>query len=305
MNYANSFIECIGNTPLLKLNSLSGAANIFVKCEFLNPYSIKDRLVLSVITEAEKRGELKPGDTIIEATSGNTGMALAAISSVKGYRCILVMSAIQSVERRKIMKALGAELILSSPDRGTAGARELMFQIISEHPEYYYVKQHGNPDNPLAHYRNTAPEIWGQLDGKIDVFIAGMGTGGTISGCGKFFKEKNASINIIGFEPSNAPLISQGRWNPHHLMGVSPGFIPDILNQDVIDEIMLVSEEQAFSMCRKLAKEEGLLVGITSGAAVDVATRVAALPENAGKNIVTVLYDSGQRYLSVEGLFNS
>jgi len=304
MEFVNSMIELIGNTPLLKLNNLPTQANIYVKCEFLNPYSIKDRPVLSIITEAEKRGDLQPGDTIIESTSGNTGIALAAIASSKGYKCILVMSEIQSIERRKIMKALGAELILSDPNLGTAGARDEMFRILEEHPEYFYLGQHMNPNNPLAHYKNTAAEIWRQLDGKVDILIAGLGSGGTISGSGRYLKNKNPMIKIVGFEPEEAPYISKGVWHPHHLMGISPGFTPDVLDLDVIDEILLVSEEQAFQMCRELAKTEGLLVGITSGAAVDVALRVASLPENAGKNIVTFLYDSGQRYLSVEGLFN-
>jgi cysteine synthase A len=293
----------IGNTPLLKLGKLASESEIYAKCEFMNPLSLKDRPVLQIIEDAEQEGRLKPGSTLVDATSGNTGMAIASIAAVKGYRALLVMSEIQSLERRKVLKAFGAELILTPASLGTQGARERLKQIMERNPDFFYVGQHVNPSNPKAHYQQTGPEIWRDTEGAVDVLIAGLGTGGTICGAGRFLKEQKASIQLIAIEPAEAPYISQGIFKPHRMMGTAPGFIPDTLDREVIDEIFLVSEEQAFAMCRRLAGVEGLLVGISSGAVAHAAVEIAGRRENRGGVIVGVFADTGQRYLSVEGLF--
>lgn len=305
MKYAETILDLIGNTPLLKLNGLGSNALLLAKCEFFNPLSIKDRPMLSIIMEAEKRGEITPGDTLIEMTSGNTGMALAYISAMKGYRLVLCMSAIQSVERQKVMKALGATLILTDPNLGTKGAKTRMNEIRKAHPEYFYVGQHVNMDNPLAHYKSTGPELWKDTQGRIDIFVAGLGTGGTICGAGRFLKEKNPGIKLIAIEPESAPFISKGIFTPHRMMGTAPGFVPETLDRDIIDEIMLVKESDAFAMCRKIAKDEGILVGITSGAVACVLEQLGSLPENKNKVIVGIFADSGERYLSIEDLFEA
>lgn len=304
MNYANTIADLIGNTPMVKLQKLSTDANLFAKCEFLNPISIKDRPVLNIINVAEKNGVIKQGDTLIEITSGNTGMAIAFIGAVKGYKTILVMSEIQSVERRKVMKAFGAELVLTPATEGTVGARKRMQEILKEHPEYFYVGQHQSVDNPGAHYLTTGPEIWEDTDGKIDILVAGLGTGGTLCGTGKYLKERNSKVQLVAVEPFEAPFISQGIFKPHRIMGTAPGFVPDTLDREIIDEIMLIKEDEAFAMCRQLASQEGMLVGISSGAVAHIMMELAKRPENKGKNIVGFFADSGQRYLSVEGLFN-
>lgn len=304
MKYANSMTDLIGNTPLVKLQKISEQANLYAKCEFMNPISIKDRPVLNIINHAERTGALKPGDTLIEMTSGNTGMAIAYIAAVRGYRAILVMSEIQSVERRKIMKAFGAEFILTPAAEGTLGAKAKLQTILAEHPEYFYVGQHKNMDNPDAHYFTTGPELWQDMDGKIDLLVAGLGTGGTLCGTGKYLKEKNPNIQLVAVEPFEAPFISQGIFKPHRIMGTAPGFLPETLNRDIIDEILLIKEEEAFEMCRQLASREGMLVGISSGAVAHIMAELAKRPENRGKNIIGIFADSGQRYLSVEGLFN-
>ncbi len=303
MKYATDMTELIGNTPLVKMNSFSENAEVFAKCEFLNPISIKDRPVYNIITEAERKGLIKPGDTLIETTSGNTGMAVAYIAAIKGYRAILCMCAIQSVERRKILQAFGAELVLSPINEGTAGAKRMMKDILEEHPEYFYVGQHINQDNPGAHYKTTGPEIWQDTDGKVDIVIAALGTGGTICGAGRYLKERNPNIQLLAIEPESSPYISKGIFKPHKMMGTAPGFVPETLDKEIIDEILLVSTEDAFEMCRELARGEGMLVGISSGAVGCALQRVSALPENKGKVIVGIMADTGQRYLSVEGLF--
>jgi len=295
--------ELIGNTPLLRLERLAPEHAILAKCEMMNPLSIKDRPVLQIIEDAEREDRLTPGSTLIEATSGNTGMALASLASIKGYKAILVMSEIQSSERRQVLKALGAELILTPASEGTAGARRRVKEILAEHPEYFYVGQHQNPSNPDAHYKNTGPELWDDTDGRIDILVAGLGTGGTICGAGRFLKEKKPGVWLVGVEPEESPYISKGIFHPHRLMGTAPGFVPETLDREVIDEIFLVSEEQAFSACRSIAEKEGLLVGISSGASAHAALQIAGRPENRGKVIVCVFADSGERYLSVEGLF--
>ena len=304
MQYANSLLDLIGNTPLLKLARLLPNSKVFVKCEFMNPMSVKDRPVLQIIEDAETAGLLRPGSTLIETTSGNTGMAVAYIAAIKGYRAVLVMSEIQSIERRQILKAYGAELVLTPADEGTAGARKRMKQILSENPDYFYVGQHINPSNPKAHYRSTGPEIWDQTSGKIDILVAALGTGGTICGAGRYLREQNPEIQLIAVEPEESPFISKGIFKPHRIMGTSPGFIPETLDKEMLDEIFLVNENQAFEMCRTLSQTEGMLVGISSGAAIFAAAQVASRYENPAKNIVVIAADTGQRYLSVKGLFD-
>lgn len=304
MNFHADITGLIGRTPLLRLGRLSPDRSIFAKCEFMNPLSVKDRAVLQIIADAEAAGRLKPGSTLIECTSGNTGMAVAFIAAVRGYRAVLVMSEIQSVERRKILAAFGAELVLTPASEGTAGARRRLKEICAANPDYFYVGQHVNPSNPLAHYRTTGPEIWQDTDGRIDVLVAALGTGGTICGAGRFLKEQKPGVELIAIEPAESPYISQGIFRPHRLMGTAPGFVPETLDRELLDEIFLVSEAEAFAMCRRMAREEGVLVGISSGAVVHAALAVAQRPGYADKVVVCVLADSGQRYLSVEGLFD-
>ena len=303
MKYIESVVDLIGNTPLLKLGRYCPDFQVYAKCEFLNPISIKDRPILQIIEDAEGEGKIKPGDTLIEVTSGNTGMAVAWISAIRGYRAVLVMSEIQSIERRKILKAFGAKLILTPADKGTAGAREKLKEILKEHPEYFYVGQHVNLSNPEAHYRTTGPELWKDTDGKIGLLVAGLGTGGTLCGSGRFLKEQNPDIKIIAIEPKESPTISQGIFNPHRMMGTAPGFVPETLDKELIDDFFLVSEGEAFEACRQIATQEGLLVGITSGATAHAAAQLANKPEYKDRVIVCVFADTGQRYLSVEGLF--
>ncbi len=300
----DTLTDLIGNTPLLRLSKLGRGRRIYAKCEFMNPISVKDRPVLQIIEDAEADGRLKPGATLIETTSGNTGMAVAWIAAVKGYKAILVMSEIQSLERRLVLKAFGAVLILTPASEGTAGARRRMKEILAKNPDYFYVAQHDNPSNPEAHYRNTGPEIWEAMEGEVDILVAALGTGGTICGAGSYLKEQNPDIELIAVEPEESPYISQGIFRPHRIMGTAPGFVPGTLNREVIDEIFLVNEDQAFELCRQIARQEGLLVGISSGAVTAAALNVAAREENAGKTIVCILADTGQRYLSVEGLFS-
>jgi len=302
MRYYPNVLEMIGRTPLLKLERLAEGRQLYAKCEFMNPLSLKDRAVLQIIEDAEATGKLSPGSTLIECTSGNTGMAVAFISAIKGYKAILVMSEIQSVERRKILKAFGAELVLTPASEGTAGARKTLKQICAEHPEYFYVGQHVTPSNPKAHYLSTGPEIWEATDGRVGVLVAALGTGGTICGAGRFLKEKKPGVRLVAVEPAESPTISQGIFRPHRIMGTAPGFVPETLDRSLLDDIMLVSEPEAFAMCRRIARQEGLLVGISSGATAHAALEIAT---NAGDDVVIVciLADTGQRYLSVEGLF--
>ena len=304
MRYSHSVTEMIGCTPLLRLERLAAGFEIYAKCEFMNPLSLKDRAVLQIIEDAERTGELCAGSTLIEFTSGNTGMAVAFIAAVKGYRAILVMSEIQSVERRRVLRAFGAELVLTRASEGTAGVRRRLKEICATHPEYYYVGQHVNPSNPKAHYLGTGPEIWEASDGCVDVLVAGLGTGGTLCGAGRYLKERKSSVRLIAVEPAESPTISQGIFRPHRMMGTAPGFVPETLDRALIDEIHLVSEAEAFAMCRRIARQEGLLVGITSGATAHAALEIARKSEEK-TTIVCVFADTGQRYLSVEGLFTS
>jgi len=305
MKFFKDATEMIGDTPLLSLKQLTGKNNVFAKCEFLNPLSLKDRPVLQIIQDAELAGALKPGSTLLEATSGNTGMAVASIAAIKGYKAILVMSEIQSLERRKILSALGAELVLTPASEGTSGARKKLKEILSHHPEYFYIGQHVNPSNPKAHYQTTGPEIWTDTDGKVDILIAGLGTGGTICGAGKFLKEQKPELKTIAVEPRESPFISKGIFQPHLMMGTAPGFLPETLDRGLIDEIFLVSEGEAFHGCKEVALKLGILVGISSGAVLHTAINISDRRENYGQIIVCIFADTGQRYLSVEGLFNT
>ena len=304
MKFCRNIVEMIGKTPLLRLERLAKDQQVYAKCEWMNPVSLKDRPVLQIIEDAEREGLLEPGSTLIEATSGNTGMAVAFIAAIKGYKAILVMSEIQSLERRQVLKAFGAELILTPVSQGTKGARQKLKEILAEHPDYFYVGQHVNPSNPKAHYRSTGPEIWEDTEGQVDILVAGLGTGGTICGAGRYLKEMKPGVQLVAVEPEEAPYISRGVFRPHRLMGTAPGFVPETLDREVIDEIFLVSEAQAFEMCRRIARQEGLLVGISSGAAAHAALEIAKRPENAGRVTVCIFADTGQRYLSVEGLFS-
>lgn len=302
MRFYRDVTGLIGRTPLLKLERLAEGREVYAKCEFMNPLSLKDRAVLQIIEDAEAAGSLLPGSTLIECTSGNTGMAVAFIAAVKGYRAILVMSEIQSLERRKVLRAFGAELVLTPSSEGTLGARQKLKEICTQHPEYFYVGQHVNPSNPQAHYTGTGPEIWADTEGRVEFLVAALGTGGTICGAGRFLKEQKPGVRLVAVEPAESPTISQGVFRPHRMMGTAPGFVPETLDPELIDEILLVSEPEAFAMCRRIARQEGLLVGISSGAAAHAALEIAS---RVGEDqvIVCILADTGQRYLSVDGLF--
>lgn len=296
--------QAIGATPLLRLNRFlpDAKAEVLAKLELLNPYSIKDRPVLFMIRDAEERGVLRPGGTIVEATSGNTGMAIAMIAAARGYRCVLVMSAIQSIERRQVLQALGAELVLTPADGGTKAARAEAKRICAEEGGFY-IGQHDNPANPRAHEETTGPELWEQTEGRIDALVAGLGTGGTLVGVARAIKPQKPSFRTIGIEPEHSPFISKGVFKPHRMMGTAPGFVPGVLERELIDDIALVSEDDAFQACRDIAQTEGLLVGISSGAIGVELRRMATDPAWEGKTIVGIFCDTGQRYLSVEDLF--
>ncbi|MFQ5906457.1 MAG: PLP-dependent cysteine synthase family protein [bacterium] len=305
MNIKDSITDCIGGTPLVHLRNYGrGArATIAAKLEMFNPYSIKDRPVYYMITEAEKRGEIRKGTTIIEASSGNTAIALAAVCAIKGYRLIICMSEIQSIERRKMAKALGAELELTPKEKGTLGSRERAKELNDRISDSYYVCQHSNPDNVRAHEETTAEELWKDTGGEIDVLVCGLGTTGTAMGVAKVIKPRKSSFKVIGIEPEQAPFLSKRIFKPHRMMGTAPGWVPALYDSPLVDEIVLVSEEKAFDACRRLAREEGILAGITSGATAHASLELARRKEFEGKLIVCVFADSGERYLSVEGLY--
>jgi cysteine synthase len=292
--------QLIGDTPLVKLNRVVPAgSNVYMKLESFNPgFSVKDRIALQMIEDAEAEGRLKPGAVIIEATSGNTGIGVALVAAVKGYRAIITMSARNSPERIALLRALGAEVVLTPAEDGTPGAIEEAKRIAEREPSAFMARQHWNPSNPLAHYRTTAEEIWRDTEGEIDIFAAIFGTGGTISGVGAALKEKNPDIQIVTIEPEESQVMTKGEPGIHGIQGTSPGFIPEILDRDVIDIVELVKTDDAIEMSRRLMREEGLLVGISSGANAAVAARLAAREENAGKTIVTIACDLAERYLS-------
>ncbi|MBQ5889725.1 MAG: cysteine synthase A [Clostridia bacterium] len=308
MKIYGSVAELVGNTPLLELKrfaELNGAkATILAKLEFFNPAgSVKDRVAKNIIDDAEKQGRLKPGSTIIEPTSGNTGIGLAAIAVSKGYRVIIVMPDSMSEERRNLIKAYGAELVLTEGKLGMTGAINRAEELLKEIPGSIIAGQFDNPANPEAHFTSTGPEIWDDTDGKVDVFVAGVGTGGTISGTGKYLKSKNPNIKVVAVEPTDSPLLSKGISGPHGLQGIGANFIPKTLDSDVYDEIITVSTEQAYQSAKNLAKSEGVLVGISSGAALFAAKEIAHRPENENKRIVVLLADTGDRYLSTPLFF--
>ena len=294
----NSVTELIGNTPILKLNKYTDK-NIYAKLEYLNPAgSAKDRVALSMIEEAEKTGLLKPGATIIEPTSGNTGIGLAFVAVAKGYKAILTLPDTMSIERRKLLAAYGAEIVLTEGVKGMSGAIEKANELAKEIPNAFVAGQFDNLANPLAHKTTTGPEIYRQMDGKVDIFVAAVGTGGTITGTGEYLKEKNPDIQIVAVEPKGSPVLSGGTAGKHGIQGIGAGFVPSILNTDIYDEIITITDEEAYEEGRRFAKTEGILLGISSGAALKAASIIADRTENKDKNIVVLLPDSGDRYLS-------
>ena len=303
-NYVESAAELVGKTPLLKLNGYSKKAgvteaNIFGKLEYLNPAgSVKDRIALAMIKDAEDKGLLKPGATIIEPTSGNTGIGIASVAAAKGYRAILTLPDTMSVERRNLLKAYGAELVLTEGAKGMKGAIAKAEELNKEIEGSIILGQFDNPANPAAHKATTGPEIWEQLDGKVDIFVAGVGTGGTVTGVGEYLKSQNPDVKIVAVEPATSPVLSKGTAGAHKIQGIGAGFVPEILDTTIYDEIIPVANEDAFALGKKIGTSEGVLVGISSGAAVWAALEVAKRPENEGRNIVVLLPDTGDRYLS-------
>ena len=299
-----STLELIGNTPLLKLNNYSKKAGVnnatlLAKLEYLNPAgSVKDRIALAMIEDAEKKGILKAGATIIEPTSGNTGIGLAAVAAAKGYKAILTLPDTMSVERRNLLKAYGAEIVLTEGAKGMKGAIAKAEELNKEIKGSVILGQFVNPANPEAHRATTGPEIWDQTDGKVDIFVAGVGTGGTLTGVGEYLKSKNPNVKVVAVEPATSPVLSKGTAGAHKIQGIGAGFVPDTLNTKIYDEVIAIENDDAFTEGRNFAISEGVLVGISSGAALKAATILASRPENKGKNIVVLLPDSGDRYLS-------
>ena len=298
-----SVAELTGKTPLLEVRNIEKAegleARLLVKLEYLNPAgSAKDRVAKAMIEDAEERGILKPGSTIVEPTSGNTGIGLASIAASKGYRVILTMPDTMSVERRNILKAYGAEIVLTEGSKGMAGAIEKAEEIVRDTEGSFLAGQFTNPVNPRAHYETTGPEIWKETDGKVDIFIAGVGTGGTLSGTGRYLKEQNPGVRVIAMEPAGSPVLSGGKPGPHAIQGIGGGFIPDTLDTSVYDEVITIDDESCFDRARQMGRLEGILIGISGGAALEAGVRVAKRPENRGKTIVVLLPDSGDRYYS-------
>lgn len=303
MKTYNTITELIGSTPLLRLNRFAEAeglgAEVYAKLEYLNPAgSVKDRIAYTMIADAEQRGVLKPDSVIIEPTSGNTGIGLAAVAAARGYRIIIVMPETMSVERRQLMKAYGAELVLTEGAKGMTGAIAKAQELAAKTPHSFLPGQFTNPANPAAHRAATGPEIWNDMDGTVDIFVAGVGTGGTLTGVGEYLKSQNPAIKVIAVEPASSPVLSGGAAGAHKIQGIGAGFVPDTLNTRIYDEIIPVENEDAFAAGRALARREGLLVGISSGAAVWAAAQLAKRPENKGKRIVVLLPDTGDRYLS-------
>jgi cysteine synthase A len=300
---SKSLTELIGKTPLLELSNYEKKnglqAKIVAKLEYFNPGgSVKDRIALAMIDDAEQRGVLKADSVIIEPTSGNTGIGLASVAAARGYRIILTMPETMSVERRVLMRAYGAEIVLTEGAKGMKGAIARANELAAEIPHSFIPGQFDNPANPAIHKATTGPEIWDDTDGKVDIFVAGAGTGGTVTGVGEYLKSKNPNVKIVVVEPADSPVLSEGRPGPHKIQGIGAGFVPAVLNTSVYDEIIPVKNEDAFAVAREIGREEGLLVGISSGAAAWAATELAKRPENAGKTIVVILPDTGERYLS-------
>lgn len=303
MRIYKSAIELVGNTPLVEISNFSAknevSAKILAKLEYFNPAgSVKDRIAKAIIEDAEEKGVLKKGSVIIEPTSGNTGIGLASVAAAKGYRIIITMPETMSVERRNILKAYGAELVLTDGAKGMKGAIEKADELAAEIENSFIPGQFTNPVNPITHFKTTGVEIWDDTDGKVDIFVAGAGTGGTVSGVGKYLKSKNPNIRIVAVEPAGSPVLSEGKAGPHKIQGIGAGFVPDTLDISVCDEIMTVEDDAAFETGREFAKCEGVLVGISSGAALWAAKTLAQRPENSGKTIVVLLPDTGDRYLS-------
>ena len=303
MKVYNKITDLIGNTPLLKLEGFSKKrgllTDVYAKLEYFNPAgSVKDRIAKAMIDDAEEKGVLKPGAVIIEPTSGNTGIGLASVAASRGYKIILTMPETMSVERRNLLKAYGAQLVLTDGSKGMKGAIEKAKELSESIENSFIPSQFTNPANPAIHKATTGPEIWRDTDGKVDIFVAGVGTGGTLTGVGEYLKSQNPNVKIVAVEPSTSPVLSKGTAGPHKILGIGAGFVPDTLNTDIYDEIIPVDHEDAFSVGRELAKEEGLLVGISSGASLWAASELAKRPENKGKVIVALLPDTGERYLS-------
>ena len=303
MKTYDTITDLIGSTPLLKLNRFAAAeslgAEVYAKLEYFNPAgSVKDRIAYAMITDAEKSGALKPGSVIIEPTSGNTGIGLAAVAAARGYRIIIVMPETMSVERRQLMKAYGAELVLTEGAKGMKGAIAKAQELAAQTPDSFIPGQFTNPANPSAHRATTGPEIWNDTDGTVDIFVAGVGTGGTLTGVGDYLKSQNSNVKVVAVEPAGSPVLSKGVAGAHKIQGIGAGFVPDTLNTKVYDEIITVENEDAFATGKLIGRKEGLLVGISSGAAVWAAAQLAKRPENQGKRIVVLLPDTGDRYLS-------
>lgn len=303
MRVYRKITDLIGGTPLLELTNYEKAnelnAKIYAKLEYFNPAgSVKDRIAKAMLDDAEEKGLLKPGAVIIEPTSGNTGIGLASVAASRGYKVILTMPETMSVERRNLLKAYGAELVLTEGAKGMPGAIAKAKELAEQTPNSYIPSQFTNPANPAVHLKTTGPEIWADTDGKVDIFVAGVGTGGTLSGVGAYLKSQNPNVKVVAVEPASSPVLSGGKAGPHKIQGIGAGFVPDTLNTDVYDEILPVQNEDAFATGRALARSEGVLMGISSGAAVFAAAQLAKRPENAGKVIVALLPDTGERYLS-------